>query len=226
LRIREDQQEAEKDADFATPFSAKAEEDAKRFNAAAAPGPKPIALSLATAASALEAPLAETKDAIASVDAPPISKAKGKAKKAPNLPVAPAVVRTALQEILDTDEDLDAKAVVSHVIRMTGVKGCTVLFADGLSLAGTLPPEFEAEGLCALAPSLLQRVESHLVETKLGSLQTMTLSCAQAAITFLMQGNLCLAALHGQEELAADVRTRLTRIVHELSQKYSHPVRS
>ncbi len=107
---------------------------------------------------------------------------------------------------------------------MTGVKACAIMFADGLSLAGTLPPECEADGLCALAPSLLQRVEKHLVETKLGPLHAMTLSCAQGSITFLMEGNLCLAALHAQDGLEAAVREKLARAVHELSLKYSQSV--
>ena len=129
-----------------------------------------------------------------------------------------------MQELLETDDEVDAKAVAAHVAGITGVKACAIMFADGLTLAGTLPPEYEADGLCALAPSLLQRVEKHLVETKLGRLRAMTLSCAEGSITFLMEGNLCLAALHAQDGLEAAVRERLTRTVHELSLKYSHPV--
>ena len=37
LRMRDDQEEQEAGANFATPFSAKAEEDAKRFNVAGTP---------------------------------------------------------------------------------------------------------------------------------------------------------------------------------------------
>ena len=195
LRIREDQEKEEKGGDFATPFSAKAEEDAKRFNTKAALTPEVSAPPVATAPVTTAAPV----------------------------PVTAVVVRTALQELLDTDDEVDAKAVVSHVGHIKGVKACSIMFADGLSLAGTLPPEYEAEGLCVLAPSLLHRVQNHLVETKLGALGTMTLSCEQASITFLMEGNLCLAALHAQDGLKAAVRERLTRIVHELSLKYSHP---
>ena len=62
-----------------------------------------------------------------------------------------------------------------------------------------------------------------MVETKLGSLRAMTLSCANAAITFLMHENLCLAVLHSDEQLATEVRDRLSVIVPELSKKYSHP---
>jgi hypothetical protein len=39
-----------------------------------------------------------------------------------------------------------------------------------------------------------------------------------------MHENLCLAALHKGDELAAEVREKLARVVHELSRKYSHPV--
>jgi hypothetical protein len=74
-----------------------------------------------------------------------------------------------------------------------------------------------------MAPSLLQRVENHMLETNLGELRAMTLSCARASLTFFMHENLCLAALHREAELTADVRERLARIVHELSKKFSHP---
>jgi hypothetical protein len=74
-----------------------------------------------------------------------------------------------------------------------------------------------------MAPSILQRLENHLGETKLGLLRGMTLCCTEAAVTFMMQGNLCLAALHSTDELSTEIRERLSRIVHELSQKYSQP---
>jgi predicted regulator of Ras-like GTPase activity (Roadblock/LC7/MglB family) len=132
--------------------------------------------------------------------------------------------RNALQELLKTDEEVDAKAVASHLGGLPGVKGCAIMFADGLSLAGSFPPEYGAEGLCALAPSIMQRVEKHLVETKLGELRTLTLSCAEAAITFLSRDNLCIAVLHPHDKLAADVRKRLPRVLEALSLKYNHPV--
>jgi predicted regulator of Ras-like GTPase activity (Roadblock/LC7/MglB family) len=129
-----------------------------------------------------------------------------------------------LQSVLDTDDELDAKTVVAHVGRMAGVKACAILFSDGLSLAGSLPAEYGADGLCAMGPSLLQRVENHMTDTKLGQLRAMTLFCTKAAVTFFMHDNLCLAALHTEEELASTVRERLACVVHELSRKYSHPV--
>ena len=107
---------------------------------------------------------------------------------------------------------------------MPGVKACAILFGDGLSLAGSLPAELETDGICAMAPSLMQRVENHLVDTKLGQLRGMTLSCVKGAITFYMHENLCLTALHADLDLPGETREKLGRIVHELSRKYSHPI--
>lgn len=218
LGIRADQENEEKGIDFATPFSAKAEEDAKRFSGAAAPAPM-VKPAIATEPPTAAAP-AEAKKTIA----PPVESVVPKAMETITLPIAEVGTRTSLQEILDTDDDLDAKTVVLHVQRMAGVKSCALMFADGLSLAGNLPPEFEADGLCAMAPMLIQRLETHSVETKLGALRAMTLSYTEASVTFFMQGNLCLAALHTQDELAANVRQQMIRIIHELSLKYSRPV--
>ena len=133
-------------------------------------------------------------------------------------------LRTPLQVALDTDEKLDAKAVVAHVNKTSGVKACAIMFSDGLSLAGSLPAELEAEGLCAMAPSLMQRIENHIVETKFGALRGMTLNCLKGAVTFFMHENLCLAALHSGGDLTTEAREKLSRVVHELSRKYSNPV--
>jgi predicted regulator of Ras-like GTPase activity (Roadblock/LC7/MglB family) len=133
-------------------------------------------------------------------------------------------LRTPLQVALDSDEKLDAKGVVALVNKIPGVKACAILFGDGLSLAGSLPAELDTDGLCAMAPSLMQRVENHLVDTKLGSLRGMTLSCTKGAITFYMHENLCLAALHADIDLPGESREKLSRVVHEMSRKYSHPV--
>ena len=212
LRMRDDQEEQEQGANFATPFSAKAEEDAKRFKTSAAPVPKPVMQ-----------PIAE-----------PVVPAALPIEPAIQEPTPPAVVpsvvkaavngeRSALQAALDTNDELDAKGVVNHVGKMPGVEACAIMFGDGLSLAGNLPENYEAEALCAMAPSVLQRVENHMADTKLGSLRAMTLSCAKAAVTFFMHDNLCLAAVHPKAELAAEVRERLSCTVQELSRMYSHP---
>jgi predicted regulator of Ras-like GTPase activity (Roadblock/LC7/MglB family) len=209
LRMRDDQVEQEAGANFATPFSAKAEEDAKRFNVPATPVAKPVATAPEEVAS--------QPDAVApAVEAEPSELLAGKVLDRPP--------RTPLQVALDTDEKLDGKSVVALVNKISGVKACAITFGDGLSLAGSLPPELEAEGLCAMAPALLQRLENHLVDTKLGPLRGMTLSCNKGTVTFFMRENLCLGVLHSSADLPAETREKLSRVVLELSRKYSHPV--
>jgi predicted regulator of Ras-like GTPase activity (Roadblock/LC7/MglB family) len=219
LRMRDDQEEQEAGQNFATPFSAKAEEDAKRFNVPATPVAKPavpesgaagVSPAIGDSAADTTATTEETQvaDAAAAIE--------GKVSDRP--------LRTPLQVALDTDEKLDAKGVVALVNKIPGVKACAIMFGDGLSLAGSLSEELETEGLCAMAPSLMQRVENHLVDTKLGLLRGMTLSCVKGAVTFYMHENLCLAALHADLDLPGETREKLSRVVHELSRKYSHPV--
>ncbi|MEY2529891.1 MAG: hypothetical protein QOJ05_1981, partial [Verrucomicrobiota bacterium] len=209
LRMREDQVEQEAGANFATPFSAKAEEDAKRFNVPATPVAKPVA-------SAPEEVASQPEPVAPAVDEEPSELLAGKTLDRPP--------RTPLQVALDTDEKLDGKSVVALINQIAGVKACAITFGDGLSLAGSLPPELEAEGLCAMAPALLQRLENHLVDTKLGLLRGMTLSCNKGTVTFFMRDNLCLGVLHSSVDLPAETREKLTRVALELSRKYSHPV--
>ncbi|HKP05515.1 MAG TPA: roadblock/LC7 domain-containing protein [Chthoniobacterales bacterium] len=217
LRMRDDQVEQEAGANFATPFSAKAEEDAKRFNVPATPVAKPAAITPEPVAAQPEpAPAAPVEPVAPVVEAEPIELPEGKALDRPP--------RSPLQVALDTDDKLDGKSVVDHVNKIAGVKACAITFGDGLSLAGSLPPDVEAEGLCAMAPALMQRVENHLVDTKLGTLRSMTLSCTKGTVTFFMRENLCLGALHATIDLPAEAREKLSRVVLELSRKYSHPV--
>ena len=208
LRMRDDQEEQDLGATIATPFSAKAEEDAKRFKTAGTAVPKPIVTPMP----------APVPAPVAAVEEPPAAPAV----PAPAITALDSPPRNPLQVALETDEKLDAKGVVALVNKLAGVKACALMFGDGLSLAGSLPAEFETDGLCAMAPSLMQRIENHMVETKLGALRGMTLSCVKGAITFFMHENLCLAALHSGGDLTPEVREKLSRIVHELSRKYTH----
>jgi predicted regulator of Ras-like GTPase activity (Roadblock/LC7/MglB family) len=214
LRMRDDQEEQDAGQNFATPFSAKAEEDAKRFNVPATPVSKPVTPEPVVPVAEPAKPESEdvSDDNVA-------HRATAPEEKGSDRPL-----RTPLQVALDTDEKLDAKSVVALINKMPGVKSSAIMFGDGLSLAGSLPAELETDGICAMAPSLMQRLENHLVDTKLGLLRGMTLSCVKGAITFYMHENLCLAALHGDLDLPGETREKLSRIVHELSRKYSHPV--
>ncbi|MBA2623318.1 MAG: hypothetical protein H0U88_06820 [Chthoniobacterales bacterium] len=226
LRMREDQTDQEVGVNFVTPFSAKAEEDAKRFNMTSAPLTKPMVEAVVIPAMAEPKPAPSFK---AGVQAPELEVAVSRPIAAPFVlhPLdenSQPGKRTGLQELFDTDDDVDAKAVVSRVSEMAGLRACGIMFCDGLSLAGNLPEELQADGLCALAPSMLQRMKNHLEETQVGELRAMTRSCTNATFTFVMQDNVCLAALHPGEQLTPETRARLGRTVQELSREYSHPV--
>lgn len=250
LRMREDQVEQEQGANFATPFSAKAEEDARRFKVAATPVPKPSVVPPPEPApepveAKNEEPTAPrvVKFAIPAELQPDGASANGAAQNGSNghkpaavdslpeehaaeeeAPELEPVNRTAaVVDAAVKAEALDGKSAVELINALPGITACALMFGDGLALAGDLPEESEADGLCAMAPSLMQRVENHMLETNLGELRAMTLSCSRGSISFLMHENLCLAVLHAKDDLTAEVRERLAHIVHELSEKYSHP---
>ncbi|MGI8889940.1 MAG: hypothetical protein ACR2G0_04050 [Chthoniobacterales bacterium] len=136
--------------------------------------------------------------------------------------VEPAA-RTALQEAFDTDDTLDARSVVDHACRLPGVSACAIVFSDGLSLAGNIPPEYQAEALCALAPSIVKRINDQMMGTNLGSLHGVTLFCAKAPVSFFAHGNICLAALHSAGEIASEIRTCLGSAARELARIYAQP---
>jgi len=74
-----------------------------------------------------------------------------------------------------------------------------------------------------MAPTLLRTIEKHMLETKLGSLVSMTLHSAKSAISFFIQGNIYLAALHRSESLAEETRAQLIEIMEKLSRTYTQP---
>jgi predicted regulator of Ras-like GTPase activity (Roadblock/LC7/MglB family) len=124
-------------------------------------------------------------------------------------------------------EKIDGKQVVAAACQLDGVEACELMFPDGLSLAGNFPPEIGADGLCAMAPTLLQRVDAHTHDTKLGSLVAMTAHCAQSVITFFMKENICLAALHKDKAaLKSETRARLDELAEKLSRTFAQPEKS
>ena len=179
LKLRDDQEVISKDADFETPFSIKAKEDAKRF-------------------------AKEEKPAEKVSDTPKEKPVEAKIEAAPA-----------------AEKKVDPKEVVAEVNALEGVKACAITFSDGLSLAGELPEEIAAEGLCAMAPSILDRITQHLRETKLGALTAVTLHASKSAVSFFAQGNICLAALHANAELPPATRSKIAELVEKLSKTYA-----
>jgi predicted regulator of Ras-like GTPase activity (Roadblock/LC7/MglB family) len=201
--MRDDQEEMEKGEQFETPFSIKAKEDAERFKTSDAPIAKPAVNTSTEEAAAPASANEETESPAAAATAEPGTEAKPEEAAPP--------------------QKLDAKEVVAGAMALPNVVGCSVTFVDGLILAGKLPDEVAVEGLCAMAPSLLQRIEKHMADTNLGALKSLTLHCEKSGVTFFTQGNICLTALHSQEGLGRETETKLAEMTSELSRTYAQP---
>jgi predicted regulator of Ras-like GTPase activity (Roadblock/LC7/MglB family) len=120
------------------------------------------------------------------------------------------------------EKRVDPKEVVAEASGLPGVKACAITFSDGLSLAGELPEEVAAEGLCAMAPALLARIDQHVRETTLGSITAVTLYTSGSALSFFAHGNICLTALHAEGSLLPKTRTQIAELVEKLSRTYAH----
>ena len=116
-----------------------------------------------------------------------------------------------------------AKEFVLKASCLPGVSACSISFTDGLIMAGNFPPTVGADGLCAVAPSVLQKIEKHMLETNLGALTAMTLHCAKTPLTFFLQGSVCLAVLHSEQQLEAVTREQLSEMTKELAQIFAQP---
>jgi predicted regulator of Ras-like GTPase activity (Roadblock/LC7/MglB family) len=132
-----------------------------------------------------------------------------------------SVVEAKVETAPAVEKKIDPKEIVAEVSALPGVKACAITFSDGLSLAGELPEEVAAEGLCAMAPGLLARIAQHVSETKLGSLVAVTLYTSGSAVSFFAQGNICLTALHAEGSLPPQTRTKISGLVEELSRTYA-----
>ncbi len=206
LQLRGDQEETEVEQLFETPFSQKAAEDAERMKVPAGPIAK-------------EAVVAGGVDPGESdVASPNVLEATDQPGSTP-----PATMRTPLQVALDTDETLDAKSIVTHASRLPGVRACAIVFSDGLSLAGNIPADYEADALCAIAPEIVKRIDDQMVGAHFGALQGITLFCAKTPVSFFAHGNICLAALHSAGGIAAEIRDRLSCTTQELARMYAEP---
>ncbi|MEO8439164.1 MAG: hypothetical protein ABI540_02970 [Spartobacteria bacterium] len=224
LQVREDQEEAEISEMFETPFSKKAAEDAARLKSSTGPIAAGLAAAVPAAPSPVPSAIPATRAPISAAVAP-VSKGKSGADMAPPAPAGPEAppARTALQVAFDTDDTLDAKAVVAHASRLPGVSACAIVFSDGLSLAGNIPAEYGAEALCAMAPSIVKRIDDQMAGANFGPLTGVTLFCAKTPVSFFAHGNICLAALHSAGEIAAEIRARLSCAVRELARIYAQP---
>jgi hypothetical protein len=246
LKMRDDQEEGDAAGAFETPFSIKAAEDAKRLGAAPASEPKVESVS-EEPASTHASTIVTAKDPVVAADSEPLaaskmaeksdektpgkSEASAKVERAPDSEAIAALSFPGLQfekeSLPKTEEKLEgnanAKEMVARISGLPGVAGCSITFEDGLSLAGDLPEDVRVGGLCAMAPSVLQRIDRHTVDTKLGPLLSMTLHCQESQMSFFMKGNVCLTVLHAGGDLAPDTHNKLAEMAKDLSRTYSQP---
>ena len=150
--------------------------------------------------------------------------AGGTPTKAENSEAVRPGTATEAIEIKKTAEEADPKLALAQASALPGVGACAISFADGLNLAGNIPSELGADGICAMTPSLWQRIGTHMQDTKLGSFKSMTLHCVDSSLTFFMEGGLCLTAVHaGGTDLSGKTQTELEAIVQKLSKTYAQP---
>src|SRR5436305_6925380 len=236
LRMREDQEVTTQDETFETPFSAKAKEDAERF----AQGRK-TALPSAAASLKPEVPKAETPK----IEIPKVAEAEVPKVRAPDLQItkvaAPKIEAAKVELSAPVDAfrvamgpaakwetarpaegapKFEAKAAIALACALPGVASCSVIFSDGMIMPGNIPDEMHMEGLSAMAPTMLQKLQKHMCETQLGPLSSMTVHGEKSPVTFFGAGDLCLTAVHNGVELSAESRRELGRITQELSRTY------
>jgi predicted regulator of Ras-like GTPase activity (Roadblock/LC7/MglB family) len=192
LRRREDQEQPSPVEDVETPISIAANEDAKRLA-------EPIRSTGHDDKQAEQAAV-ETEPSKVAVEV--------------------KTTQVAEAESDEPEQRLDARTVVARANALPGVAACTITFADGLNLAGKLPTELGADGLCAVAASLLQKIDNHLHEPKIGPLLGITLHAGKS-ITFLRRDNIVLAALHSGDDLPRETRDKLAALTEKLSRTYA-----
>src|SRR5207237_9667370 len=90
----------------------------------------------------------------------------------------------------------DAKGAIALACALPGVASCSVIFADGLIIAGNIPQEMHMEGLSALAPTMLKKLQKHMCETQLGPLSFMTVQGDKSPVARFGAGGLCVVSVH------------------------------
>ena len=213
LQMREDQEIVTQDEIFETPFSTKAAEDAKRFGSggvqeapAAVPAQQRIAEKASEKSTEASGPTRIAKAEPAKVKSAPVARSMP-----PETSVAVAKPR------------FDAREALAKASALAGVGSCSIIFADGLTIAGNIPDEMHIDGLSAVAPTLLKKLEKHMLETQLGALTCLTVHGEKSPVTFFASGNICLTVVHDGSELGQPTRRELATITQELSRTYAQP---
>lgn len=203
FRLRADQEEVTVTQTFETPFSLKAAEDAERLHVP----PEPVSIDALVAEEELTTPLAESPAA--------------SEPSLPEVPEQPAI--SVADPVIEPAPPLDAKSAVEEAIALPGISACVLVFSDGLTLAGSLPAEYGADAVCAMAPEIIRRIGNQTTGQQLGALHSVTLHYAQVTVSFFARGNICLTTLQSDSALQPATRARLNQLAEELGQTYAQP---
>jgi hypothetical protein len=72
------------------------------------------------------------------------------------------------------NRQMQPKDVVAQALSLPGVAGAVVALADGLKVAGEVPPEFNADTVAAFLPQIYERVNQCTRELRMGSLNNVS----------------------------------------------------
>jgi hypothetical protein len=195
LRMRADQEEVAVTAKIETPFSIKAEEDATRLQKG------------------------NKEEAQHSTSNPQYP-----TDTVPDPSAATLTMPEGSHDRLANAEAIDVKRAVARASGINGVAGCLISFTDGLTLAGNVPSDLAVDGICSIVPALIDKIDNHLEDTKLGGLIAMTLHCGELSLTFFKQDKLCLTAWHQNgQDLNAAAREQLAQLLQRVSKSYREP---
>ena len=192
IKLREDQETDGPEETIPSPFTAHAEEDAKRFSE------------------------------IPAIAAPPADEAPQPKIEAPQPKVEPPRIAVEsdskrLQALFMTDEPLDLAKTIQKVAELPGLRACILSTTDGLKLAGGLEDPDQEKAISAFLPELFQRTQSNLEGLGAGALETITLCYRLHQLSTFVQGELCLTVFHDNRPFKPGVREKIQAVISELS---------
>jgi hypothetical protein len=192
IKLREDQETDSPEETIPSPFTAHAEEDAKRFSE------------------------------IPAIAAPPADEAPQPKIEAPQPKVEPARIAgesdlNRLQALFMTDEPLDLAKTIQKVAELPGLRACILSTVSGLKLAGGLEDPDQEKVISTFLPELFQRTHSNLEALGTGALETITLCYRLHQLSIFVQGELCLTVFHDNRPFKPGVREKILAVISELS---------
>jgi predicted regulator of Ras-like GTPase activity (Roadblock/LC7/MglB family) len=199
IKLREDQETDGPEETIPTPFTAHAEEDAKRFSEIPAIAALP----------ADEAPQPKVEAPQSKVEAPQPK------VEPPRIAVESDSIK--LQSLFMTDEPLDLTKTIQKVAELPGLRACILSTTDGLKLAGGLENPDQEKAISAFLPELFQQAQSNLKGLGAGALETVTLCYRFHQLSTFVQGELCLTVFHDNRPFKPGVREKIQAVISELS---------